>query len=208
VVEGLSRALADAKVRGLFHGIPITRTLVLTHLLFVDDVLIFCNGQRDDVETLSDVLALFSRATCMHINVRKSTLSVSNMSEEETNFYKLHFSFEVKDFDLGLKYLGFQLNPNCYLKSDWSWLIAKMEKRLKQWSHIWLSRAGRLVLVKSVLEAIHVYWMSLAWIPIGILERLHRLCFKYLWEGSQEKVVLPWVRWESLALPKALGGGV
>ena len=52
VVEGLGRALADGKVRGLFHGIPITHTLVLTHLLFVDDVHILCNGQRDDVETL------------------------------------------------------------------------------------------------------------------------------------------------------------
>jgi hypothetical protein len=162
VDEGLSCALADEKSRGIFPGIPITHTLVLIHLLFEDDVLIFYNGQRDDVETLSDVFSLFSRATGMHINVRKYTLPVSNMSEEETNFYKLHLSFEVKDFDLGLKYLGFQLKPNCYLKSNWSWLITKLEKRLKQWSHGWLSHAGRLVLVKLVLEDIHVYWMSLA----------------------------------------------
>ena len=208
MAKGLSRALTDAKFRAIFHVIPITCTLVLTHILFVDDILIFCNGQRDDVETLSDILALFKRATCKQINVKKSTLSWSNMSEVETNFYKLHFSFEVKDFDLGLKYLGFQLKPKCYLKSDWSWLIAKMEKRFKQWSHRWLSHAGRVVLVKSILEAIHVYWMSLAWIPIGIREQLRSLCFEYLWEGSQEKVVLPWVRCEFLALPKGLGGGV
>jgi hypothetical protein len=65
VVEGLSRALVDENVRGLFHGIPITCTSVLTHLLFVDDVLIFCNGQRDDVETLSYVLSLFRKSTGM-----------------------------------------------------------------------------------------------------------------------------------------------
>ena len=39
------------------------------------------------------------------------------------------------------------------------------------WSHRWLSRASRLVLVKSVLEAIPVYWMSLSWIPKVTLGR-------------------------------------
>jgi hypothetical protein len=83
--------------------------------------------------------------------------------------------FRVFDLDEGLKYLGFQLKPNDYRKTDWLWLIAKLEKRLKCWSHRWLSRAGHLVLVKAVLEAILVYWMSLAWIPKGILEKVRRL---------------------------------
>jgi hypothetical protein len=52
--------------------------------------------------------------------------------------------FQVLELDVGLKYLGFQLKPNDYRKTDWMWLIAKLEKRLKVWSHKWLSRAGRL----------------------------------------------------------------
>ena len=76
------------------------------------------------------------------------------------------------DFPAGLKYLGFQLKPNNYLKKDWKWLITKLEKRLVGWSFRWLSRAGRLSLKKVVLEAIPVYWMSLAWIPKGILEKI------------------------------------
>ena len=106
-----------------------------------------------------------------------------------------YFPFTIAGLDGGLKYLGFSLKANLYLSRDWFWLIGKVEKRLKGWSHKWLSRAGRLVLVKSVLEAIPVYWMSLSWIPIGILEWFHNLCFKYFWEGSHEKVVFPWVRW-------------
>jgi hypothetical protein len=30
-------------------------------------------------------------------------------------------------------------------------------------------------MVKSVLEAIPVYWMSLAWIPKGVLEKLQNV---------------------------------
>jgi hypothetical protein len=108
--------------------------------------------------------------------------------------------------DEGLKYLGFQLKPNDYRKFDWLWLIEKLEKILKVWSHRWLSWVGRLVLVKVVLEVIPVYWMSLAWIPKGILEKVRRLCFSYLWQGNKDKKVLPWVQWEQIVVPKALGG--
>lgn len=74
------------------------------------------------------------------------------------------------------------------------------------WSHKWLSRAGSLVLVKSVLEAMSVYWMGLTWIPRGILDKIKNICFTFLWDGLQDKKVLSWVRWEHLALPKYLGG--
>jgi hypothetical protein len=86
----------------------------------------------------------------MQINGRKSTLIVHNMEEEEKQEYREWFPFEQKELDEGLKYLGFQLNPNKYRKADWSWLLAKLERRLKGWSFRWLSREGRLVLVKSV----------------------------------------------------------
>jgi hypothetical protein len=58
--------------------------------------------------------------------------------------------------------LGFTLKPNDYRKEDWSWILKKLEKMLCSWSHKWISRDGRLVLVKSVLEAIPVFWMSLS----------------------------------------------
>jgi len=46
VVEGLSRAIIEAKARGKFMGVSLSPTLRLSYLLFVDDVLIFCSGLR------------------------------------------------------------------------------------------------------------------------------------------------------------------
>ena len=48
--------------------------------------------------------------------------------------------------------------------------------------------------------------MSLAWIPKGILENVRRICFHFLWSGKQEAHVTPWVRWETITVPKGLGG--
>jgi hypothetical protein len=102
----------------------------------------------------------------------------------------------------GLKYLGFHLKPNKYRKEDWTWLLEKLERRLKVWSFRWLSRAGRVTLEKSVLEAIPVYWMSLAWIPKGILEKARQICFRFIWAGTKDNHVVPWISWDVLAAPK------
>jgi hypothetical protein len=63
-----------------------------------------------------------------------------------------------------------------------------------------------MVLVKFVLEAILVYWMSLSWIPNGTLEKLRHTCFIFLWAGTTCHFFLPLVKWNILAIPKALGG--
>jgi hypothetical protein len=206
VAEGLSRAIAAEKRSGSFPGINISNTLHITHLLFVDDILVFSAGTRGEADNLNNTLKLFSKATGMIINEGKSTLTTSCLSELEKRRYRLLFPFEEKTIDEGLKYLGFTLKPNDYRKEDWSWLLKKLEKRLSSWSHKWLSRAGRLVLVKSVLEAIPVFWMSLSWIPKGTLEAARKLSFRFLWSGKKDTNVTPWVRWKRIAVPKDLGG--
>ena len=77
------------------------------------------------------------------------------------------------------------------MKIDWVWLLSKIEKRIGAWSHKWLSRVGHLVLVKVVLEAMSVYWMALIWIAKGILEKIRKLCFSFVWGGSLAKKTMP-----------------
>ena len=94
----------------------------------------------------------------------------ANLPEDVLGMLGGFFRFPCKILDEGVKYLGFFLKPNAYRNNDWSWLLKKIEKRLVGWSRKWLSRAGILVLVKAVWEAMPVYWMELIWIPKGILE--------------------------------------
>eukprot|EP00253_Pinus_taeda_P031398 PITA_31398 len=104
------------------------------------------------------------------------------------------------------KYLGFWLKPNDYRKEDWSWLIANIEARISHWSFKWLSKVGRLTLIKSVLLSIPVYWAALTWVPKGVLEKIRRICSRFLWAGTKENSTLPWVAWEKVARPKDWGG--
>ena len=137
--------------------------MFITSLLFVDDILIFCSGTTREATVIAEILELFSKATGMEINARKSTLSIHMLRDDELQAITWDFPYNLEGLDVGLKYLGFSLKPNDYHIRDWKWLLDKMEKHLKLWSHKWLIRGGRLVLVKNVLEAIHVYWMDLSW---------------------------------------------
>ena len=41
---------------------------------------------------------------------------------------------------------------------------------------------------------------------MGIIEKIRKLCFKFLWSGNQNSYGLPWTSWKILANPKSLGG--
>jgi hypothetical protein len=51
-----------------------------------------------------------------------------------------------------------------------------------------------LTLVKSVLESISVYSLSLAHIPKGMLDKIKRKCFNFLWTRKREKEGIPLVK--------------
>ena len=79
VVEGLSHFLDQAKRRGGFKGVTASNVLFISHLVFVDDILIFCDGSHKDIDKLCDGLDLLQAATGMVINMQKWTIFVSNL---------------------------------------------------------------------------------------------------------------------------------
>lgn len=98
----------------------------------------------------------------MIINDSKSTLTAFGCTQHEIVFTTQCFPFTLHKLKYGLKYLGFRLKPFGYKIVDWTWLIAKVEKHLHVWYHKYLSRAGRLVLINTVIEVTPVFWMTLA----------------------------------------------
>lgn len=201
-MEGLGWLITEEHRRGRVYGIMITDECTLTHLLFVDDVLIFLNRSVGDINSIRDIVPLFQKVTGMIINEGKSTLTVAPCTQHEIHYALDRFNFTLIALEEGLKYLGYKLKSIGYKIADWTWLIAKLEKRLSTWYLRFLSCASYLTLIKSVLEATLVYWMSLAWIPRGILARIQNLCSRFLWRGNQPGRIFAWAKWDPLTLPK------
>ena len=100
---------------------------------------------------------------------------------EELALLKEILPNDVNSIDIGFKYLGCFLKPNCYKKDDWYWLVRKFEKRIASCTLRWLSLGGRVTLAKSILESILVYWLSLAKIPKSIFNIIRRKMFGFVW---------------------------
>jgi hypothetical protein len=142
----------------------------------------------------------------MAFSPQKYSFLEAGWMEEELTMLKGFLPFDVKPIDEGFKYLGCFLKPNCYTRMDWNWLVKKIEKRIANWSHRWLSLWGRVTLVKVVLESIDVYWLSLAKIPKSILNTIRIRMFNFLCTGKKIKEGIHLVSWNQLEKPKNMGG--
>ena len=53
-----------------------------------------------------------------------------------------------------MKYLGMPLGTSFKIASIWNPILEKMEKKLSGWKRLYLSKGGRLTLLKSTLSSL------------------------------------------------------
>ena len=62
---------------------------------------------------------------------------------------------------LPMTYLGMPLRAHYKDSSIWNPIIEKMERRLSGWKRLYLSKGGRLTLLKNTLSSLPTYFLSL-----------------------------------------------
>ena len=107
---------------------------------------------------------------------------------------------------LPMTYIGMPLGAHYKDSSIWNPIIEKMERRLSGWKHIYLSKDGRLTLLKSTLSSLPTYFLSLFTIPQAVATRLERIQRNFLWEASKDVFKHSLVAWEKVCLPVEDGG--
>ena len=127
-------ALYYAKDGGVYRGISFGNDISLTHVLFVDDVIMVTDGSEQYLSSLYEILLVYCKAFGLQINEKKSALYYSGLDEYEIITLQNIFSFSVVTIENGMKYLGFHIKPCRYFLKDWDWLIEKVEKRIMNWS--------------------------------------------------------------------------
>ena len=80
-----------------------------------------------------------------------------------------------KQGSLPMKYLGLPLGEKFKDKSIWNPILEKMEKKLAGWKKLYLSKGGRVTLIKSTLSNLPTYFLSLFPIPASVANRIAKL---------------------------------
>ncbi len=79
-------------------------------------------------------------------------------------------------------------------------------KKLVGWKGASLSQVGKSQLVKSTLQNLSIYALSLFVIPWKFVERMEKIQRDFLWTGAEKNKRYPLVAWEKVCLPKKYGG--
>ena len=77
VAENLSKYIMEARRLRIVQGVKVGKRESLSHLLFIDDVLLLCFGSNKEGDSLNEMLTLYGRVVGMEVNDTKSTLYTS-----------------------------------------------------------------------------------------------------------------------------------
>ncbi|RVW93052.1 LINE-1 retrotransposable element ORF2 protein [Vitis vinifera] len=129
-MEVLSVLITRAVEGGFIQGCRIWRgreqAVKITHLLFADDTIVFCEAKKEALLHLGWVLCWFEAASGLKINLDKSMGG-----------------------QLPTVYLGLPLGAPNRAASAWDGVEERVRRRLALWKRQYLSKGGRLTLIKT-----------------------------------------------------------
>ncbi|CAH9101392.1 unnamed protein product [Cuscuta europaea] len=198
-LEYFSRMLAIRTSNPSFNYHPLCSKLKISHLAYADDLMLFFKGEPKSIKILVDALNDFGRVSGLLVNQDKSNIFVGGNIE-----HKLPFILQMVDFQQGsfpVRYLGIPLAPLKISVAQFSPLIDTVTDYFNAWNTKSLSYAGKVELIKSVIQGVQSFWLGIFPVPKTILDRIVSLCRIFLWGGKHAKVA-----WEDVCLPKEEGG--
>ncbi|GKD79600.1 RNA-directed DNA polymerase, eukaryota, partial [Tanacetum coccineum] len=155
---------------GLYKGIPIDDSLILSHLFYVDDVVFVGKWDKMNVTTIVNVLKCFFLALGLKINLQKSKLMGIGFPHEDV--LSAAESIGCFIFTMPFNFLRVKVGDSMSRRSSWEETIDKLSFRLSKWKLKALSIGGRLTLIKFVLSSLPLYHMSIFKCPMGVLKIL------------------------------------
>ncbi|XP_048627704.1 uncharacterized protein LOC125596654 [Brassica napus] len=176
---------------------PYCQGLKLTHLSFAD-------GKRQSIEGIINIFNHFVEMSGLHISVEKTTIFLAGVQDTEKQ--ELLDTFAFAHGDLPVIYLGLPLLTKQMTVRNYAHLIEKIRARIGSWTARFLSFAGRLQLIGSVIHSLTNFWISAFKLPRKCIQEIDSLCAAFLWSGADMNTNKAKVSWKDYCRPKEEGG--
>ncbi|XP_048232195.1 uncharacterized protein LOC125370487 [Ricinus communis] len=172
--QGLSSLITEAERNGEIHGYKVARNAPsVSHLFFADDSIIFTRANVQEAEKIAWILHIYEEAPGQKINLDKSeTTTSSNVSEDRKQ--DVIEKLGVKQVDKHGKYLGLPTIIGKSKKEVFKLVQDRILHNLIGWKEKALSKAGKEILLKTVVQAIPTYIMSCFLFPTGVCKEIER----------------------------------
>ena len=130
---------------------------------------------------LKGLLQSFTESTGLKVNYSKSQMIPLNLNQDQASILANTFGCQLGT--LPFTYLGLPLGTTKPKVEDYMPLMDRTERRLTATS-AFLTQAGRLQLVNSILSSLPTYTMCSLKIPIAVLDFIDRARKHCLWRGQ------------------------
>ena len=158
------RAIHGGYISRFLVGMDEVNSLLVSHLLFVDNALIFYNVDLVQLEYLRHVFTWFQAVSGLRANLHKSEMVLVG---DVPNLEELVAVLGCKLATLPMTYLGLPLGAK-FSTTIWNLVIEKMERRLVRWKCFYLFKGGKLTLIKHTLSNLPTYFLSLFHLPSDV----------------------------------------
>jgi len=205
VTEGLVGLVREASRIGLLEGIFVGYKGVEMKLLqFADDTVFFCQPKLKCILAIKVILRSFEIASGLKVNFHKSKIGAVGISDMDMNIFSN--SLNCGSMTLPFVYLGIRIGGNQRKMDFWNPIIHKIQSRLSMWKGILLSMAGRICLIKSVISALSLFYLSFFKAPELVCKAIKSVQIRFLWGWGTEGRKIPWVTWDKVCLPIEMRG--
>ena len=165
--------------------------------------MIFSDDKPEHIFNLRLLFTWFEAISGLKINLSKSEMvPVGNVSDLNS----LAAILGCKTVQLPMTYLGLPLGAKFKSKSIWDPILEKMERKLAGWQRMYLSKGGRVTLIKSTLSSLPTYFLSLFPMPSSVALHIDKIQRDFLWDGMGEGKKFHLVNWSQICQPLKLGG--
>lgn len=154
---------------------------------------------------VKEILDLYERGTGQLINPSKCSIMFNPKgNQQDQQDVKDMLGVQVTEFDA--KYLGLRTTRGRMKKDKFQSIKEKMSKRLTDYSEKYMSSGAKEVLIKSVVQALPPYIMSVFQLLLTLCDELTGLIRDFWWGTEKGKRKVAWLAWDKMTLKKCWGG--
>ena len=159
MAEGLARLVREASRKGILEGICVGNKGVEVKLLqFTYDTIFFCQPKFNCIIAIKVILRSFEIVSGLKVNFHKSKIGTLGISDLDLSIFSN--CLNCGRMRLPFTYLGITIGGNHRKVEFWNLIIHKIQLRLSMWKGRLLSVAGRICLIKFVLNTLPLFYFS------------------------------------------------
>ncbi|XP_026396127.1 uncharacterized protein LOC113290761 [Papaver somniferum] len=177
-------------------------SIQVSHLQYADDTLVFLDGKEKGAENLVLVLQIFESITGLRVNFNKSSVISIGADHKIEDIARI---LNCKIEKLPLKFLGLAVGANARCVDIWDVVIEKFQKKLAPWKRRFFTKAGRVLLIKTSLSSLPIYYMSIFPTPVSVEKKLNQIMRNFMWGSTADSRKINWVAWERVCTTKKKG---